>query len=118
MASATDDINMLKVSWSCRGSLLFSLSVALATAPMTHKSMTMKERAENAVSGLVLWDLFPLLSARKEAEMSLPVGSLSAHGVPVSTLQHVAMATLLLLLTRKEWAGHGRIVEVQFSSIF
>ena len=65
-AAATDDVSQLKVSWPCRGALLFSLCVALASAPLTHKSMTMRDRAESAVKGLVLWDVFPLLSARKQ----------------------------------------------------
>ena len=93
-------VSQLKVSWPCRGALLFSLCVALASAPLAHKSMTMRDRAESAVSGLVLWDVFPLLSARKQ---SWPVRSLSAHGVPVCALQHIAMATLMFLIARKEW---------------
>ena len=44
--------------------------------------------------------------------MSLPVGSLSAHGVAVSTLQHIAMATFMFLIARKGWGQDLGLIPV------
>lgn len=52
----------MKVMWSCKGFLLFNITVALCTAPLLHKDLTMAERCEAAVSGFLLMDLWQILS--------------------------------------------------------
>lgn len=99
-ASATNDLQLLRVSWRSRGMLLFSVSVAMALAPLSHMNMTLRERTESAVCGLVVWDLWLLLAAKREADHGARAGSFSCAHVTVSNVQNVAVCALLLLLTK------------------
>ena len=62
-----EQANMVRVHWACKGALLFSLSQALCVAPFLHNRLSLSERCELAASGFVLWDLWAMLGARKEA---------------------------------------------------
>ena len=71
VTSTSGPLDALPVVWSCRGSLLWSLSSALCFAPLMmgpNPDVTLSERCENAISGFIIWDLWQILSSRKEAD--------------------------------------------------
>ena len=94
------DPSMLSVNWSNKGALLWSLSTALCVAPSLHKGLTVKERAECALSGFLAWDLWQLTAARKESQEGARVGEYSMAAVKVENLQNVCLSVLTILLTK------------------
>ena len=97
-----ENLLMRSIPWHCRGALLFSLSTGLAYGPAIHGSMTQTERVENALTGFLLWDLWSILSARKESRTEERVGSFSMSHIPVANIQNVCLSTVVLLLGKPE----------------
>ena len=102
--TSVEDTNkeLRTIPWHSRGALLFSVTTALAYSPALHTGMTTRERAENALTGFIAWDLFMILSARRESQSAERVGSCSMSHTPVMNLQNVSLSTVLLLLMRPE----------------
>lgn len=102
-SSSTDDpLDLLAVHWSCQGALLWSFSVALCFAPAMHTDLNPCERLELAISGFILWDLWQVLSARREAQSNALTGSMSMATETVKNLQAVALNLITLLMSKGE----------------
>lgn len=96
--STEGQIDAMPVLWSCRGSLLWSLSTALCVGPHLHRQMSLQDRCETCVAGFVLWDLWQLLAAKGEASHELPAGSHSMATETVSNLQNLCLSMVALCL--------------------
>ena len=94
-----DNPEMARVPWACKGSLLWSVSVAMAFAPGIHRTMSDPERCQNALCAYILWDLWQLISAKKECDTQSPAGSRSMSNITVQNLQAVCLSTVAVLLT-------------------
>ena len=86
-----DNPEMARVPWACKGSLLWSVSVAMAFAPGIHRTMSDPERCQNALCAYILWDLWQLISAKKECDTQSPAGSRSMSNITVQNLQAVCL---------------------------
>ena len=96
--------DLAEVHWSTRGCLLWSLSVALCSAPVLHQDMETLHRLENVVAGYILWDLWQMLAARREADTGAVTGSLSMPFETVNNLQYLCLGMIGLLLCLNESA--------------
>lgn len=95
-------LDQVSIPWATRGCLLWSLSVAECYAPLAHKSMSDLERMEASVTGFLLWDMWTLMSARTEASRDLNVGACSMASETIQNIQAIALATIVLLLTKPD----------------
>eukprot|EP00438_Fugacium_kawagutii_P001566 Skav235500 [mRNA] locus=scaffold3432:23399:30233:- [translate_table: standard] len=114
-----DAPELCQVLWQSRGALLWSLSVALSVAPLFHKKMTLKERTELSVSGYVLWDLWCLLAAKKEASEQAFVGSFSMARETVTNLQQLSLSLATMADDWSPWSvGNARLSEISIEQLF
>ena len=95
-------IDLYSVHWSCKGALLWSMSVGMAFASVLHRDMDMLERMECAVGGFVTFDLWSLLSARLEAERNAPCGSFGMASETTQNIQAICLSVISLLLEKPE----------------
>lgn len=102
VTSCEGPLQMLRVHWSCKGSLLWSTSVALSTAATMHQTMRIAERLEVAVSGFLVWDFWLLLGAKYEAKFNLAAGTATMAWQTRVNLQNVSLGLIVLLLTKEE----------------
>eukprot|EP00435_Cladocopium_sp_Y103_P019204 s3146_g4.t1 len=92
-------------------------------APSNHATMPLEMRAENAMSGLVLLDVFQMLSNQEAARRGLPRGSLFLANETVRNLQHAAMGVLSVTLSKSTegspWSrGEHRLSELPIEMHF
>lgn len=99
-SSATDfdNYSLVTIPWSCRGSLLWSISTGLCSCPYTHKRLAVSERLEMALCGYVLWDIWTLLSSKLEADRGVAIGSLSMSTVTVRNMQSLCLNIIAMML--------------------
>ncbi|CAK9028794.1 Uncharacterized protein SCF082_LOCUS18513, partial [Durusdinium trenchii] len=100
-ATPDAELPLMRVCWSTRGALLWSLCSAMCFSPTMHKSMTLVERLESCVSGFVAWDLFQLVSAKMESDRGARVGSMGMAPVTLFNLQNVSLSTIVMLVHRE-----------------
>ena len=107
VSSVEGNIELLQVPWSTRGALLWSLSTACCFSPWLHKAMSVEQRAETAMAGFVLWDLWRLCSARMEASTGSKVGSMTMSAQTAQNLQNLSLSMVVMLLTKQDffWGG-------------
>lgn len=111
-SSNFDVLELVTVAWSCRGALLWSLSTALCGAPYHHKSMSVMERCEAAVTGYILQDLWQILAAKSESDAGVRVGSMSMSPVTVANIQSLSLSMVVLLLHKQESSPKISILRV------
>lgn len=96
---------------------------ALPKAPATHKTMPMAVRAENALTGYVLLDLFRLCADRRCVARALPKGTLWMAGQTHKNLQSAALGILSVTLSKDTLGdyfkfGHCRMSELPVEEFF
>ena len=69
--------------------------------------MSVEQRAETAMAGFVLWDLWRLCSARMEASTGSKVGSMTMSAQTAQNLQNLSLSMVVMLLTKQDffWGG-------------
>ena len=82
--------------------LLLNLSTSLCTSPTMHRTMSMVKRAECAMSGFVLLDLWKIVADKIAFQRGVAKGSLYMANQTRSALQSVAMSVILIALTKDE----------------
>ena len=95
-------LDMYEVPWFARGSLVWSLSVALIWAPIMHPKLTAEQRLESSLTGFLLWDLWQIMSNRAEVEADMRKGAMSMAAETVTNLQSVSLSLIVILLTQKD----------------
>ena len=85
--------------------------------------MSLENRAENALTGIVLLDIFQMLSAREAVKRSLPKGSLFIANETIKNLQQCAMGTIAIALSKDDlgnpWCrGDHRLDELPIEQHF
>ena len=93
------------------------MQVALACAPVLHRSLALVHRCETALTGFIAIDLFRQVADGLCQARRLPKGSLFMAGQTSSTLQLCALTTAIMCITKHEtwnpWSGgHGRASEL------
>lgn len=92
------NIDFVTISWHSRGALIMSVSTGCCFSPYLHLDMSIVERCECAVTGFILFDLWSLISARKEAQDEAAVGAYSMARIPTVNLQNLCLNLIVLLL--------------------
>lgn len=92
-------------------------------APISHKSMSVVDRAHNAMAGFVLVDLFRMLADLECTRRGLPRGSLFLAPETARNLQHCALSVLQVCLSKSPegclWSrGHHRLTELSVEQFF
>ena len=110
VTSDKEKLDLCQVHWSCRGSLLWTLSVGLCFSPYLHKDMLPIESLEATLTGYIGWDLLQLLSARHEADLGAVTGSCSMAFETVQNLQFISLGLIGLLLSMDAAGMHFDLV--------
>jgi hypothetical protein len=92
-------------------------------APSNHRSMSLENRVENALTGFCLLDMFQMLSASEAKRRGFPKGSLFLASQTVLNLQQSALAMVAVGLTKNEhgsfWSrGDHRMTELPIERHF
>ena len=88
-----------------------------------HRTMSMVKRAECAMSGFVLLDLWKIVADKIAFQRGVAKGSLYMANQTRSALQSVAMSVILIALTKDELGdpfchGHARVTELGIEEWF
>ena len=73
----------------------------MAEAPAVHGSLSLGERCELSLAGFILFDLWALLAAKREAANSCYKGSHFMAPQTRRNLQNVALATVVITATKE-----------------
>ena len=89
----------------------------LSQAPCNHRTMSLENRVENALTGFCLLDMFQMLAVAEAKRRGFPKGSLFLAGQTVLNLQQSALAIVAVGLTKDEhgspWSkGDHRMTEL------
>ena len=93
-----ENLSLVTVSWASRGSLLWSLTTGMCTCPYLHKGLSVAERCEISVCGLLLFDIWQLLSSKMEVDRGARIGTMSMSPVTVGHLQNLSLNMVVMLL--------------------
>ena len=81
------------------------MSLCASEAPAIHGGLSLEERAENALCGFLLHDLWALLGRRREIKAGVPKGSHQLAPQTRQTLQAVSLCTAVITCTKDpSWA--------------
>lgn len=94
-------LDMIPIPWHSKGSLLWSLSTAFSFAPLVHRQMSLEVRCELAMTGYVLWDLWHMMGAQREAEQGALVGSMTMARETVTNLQGLCLSLLTIAVGKE-----------------
>lgn len=112
----------MKVPWSLAGALVHNVVIALCVAPALHSGLTLRHRAEAAVTGFLLLDMFDLLAREKCSDYKLPGGSTFLAGQTKGNLQAVALSVVIVCLTKSStycpYKHTGRMSEMAIEHFF
>lgn len=95
-------LSQIVVPWALKGLLLFNLTVALPLAAALHKSMSLLDRCEIALTGLVLLDLWRLVAEKTAREMQVSPSSLCMALQTSKNLQSLAMSIAAITASKDE----------------
>lgn len=91
-------------------------------APTNHKSMSLEDRCENSLCGVVLLELFQLLAADETARRGLPRGSLFLAPETIRNLQHSAFGTIIASISKNDvgdpWKREHQLTELSIERWF
>lgn len=95
----------------------------MCTSPLLHRKMSLQKRCEVAATGFVAMDLWRLQAAALCEKMRVPTGSTFLAPQTLGNLQGVALATLVICITKKKemecWkTGSSRLSELAVEQLF
>ena len=104
------------------GMLLWNITSALCVAPLVHSKMTLEDRAECAISGFVLQDLWSMIATQREKSFRCPKGKMQMAGQTKSNMQQIALTTLAILTCRSPfwypWNSSHSLSEIRIEHHF
>lgn len=119
LEAAAGEIN---ISWRLRGMTLMNMLVAMCIAPANHKKWEMIDRAETALAGFALVDLFGLVAQSTCRRLSWPKGSTWMAHQTSNNLQQVCLGVLSVCLSKSQtgnpWIGTNRLNEISVEEHF
>ena len=92
-------------------------------APLTHKSMDIPDRCQNAMTAFCMLDLFRLVADKEATKLGLPKGSLFLSHQTLRNLQCVALSAIIVVASPDRegdaWRyGHLRLSELAVEEHF